>query len=185
MSRISRLLRLSAVALLPPVLLATSGCEPNVFPASAGPSLQQVEQIRDDDGLTAVEKRAELALLGLDDVTINAILVEERTGNQFGGDLRTAFDKVTGGRLDTLTADEVQIYADAASEASEDFNFDLEDDEAAAVVRLLRDNEIRTTGDLNVYLANGTNPVPSDIPEDLLQDVLIDFDSDLLLDELP
>lgn len=185
MSRMSRLLRLSAPALLWPALLSMPACEPNVFPASAGPSLQQVEDIRDDEDLTVVEKRAELALLGLDDVTINAVLVDERTGNQFGGDLRTAYDKITGGRLDTLTPDEVQIYADAASEATEDFNFDLEDNEAAAVVRLLSENELRTTGDLNVYLADGTNPVPSEIPEDFLQNVLVDFDPDLLLDELP
>jgi hypothetical protein len=181
MSRIPSFLGLS----LPVVLWAVAGCEPSVFPAGAGPSLNAVEQIRDDSDLTVVEKRTELALLGLDDVTINAILVDERTGNQFGGDLRTAYDKVVGQRLDTLTPDEVQVYADAASEASEDFDHTVSDSEAAAVVRLLSDNDLRTSGDLNVYLADNANSVPSAIPENLLQDVFLDFDPDLLLDELP
>jgi hypothetical protein len=61
----------------------------------------------------------------------------------------------------------------------------VSDSEAAAVVRLLSDNDLRTSGDLNVYLADNANSVPSAIPENLLQDVFLDFDPDLLLDELP
>lgn len=172
-------------ALLAPVLTLALGCEVSSFPDSIPTSLGDVNAIRNDVDLSSAEKRAELGRLGVDQLTINAILASDRTGNQFGGDLESAFDKVSGGRLNDLTPDEVQIYADAATEEDESIDFDITDEEAAATVNLLVENGIDSTDALSTFLNNSNSEISPVIPEDFLDNVFLDFDANLLLPKLP
>jgi hypothetical protein len=172
-------------ALLCPLLTLAWGCEVSSFPNTIPASLVDVNTIRNDAELSSAEKRAELAQLGVDEVTINAILALDRTGNQFGGDLESAFEKVTGGRLNDLTPDEVQIYSDAASDEATDVEFDITDEEAAATVNLFVENDIDSSDALSTFLNDSNSEISSDIPEDFLENVFLDFDANLLLSKLP
>ena len=172
-------------ALLSPLLTLAWGCEVSSFPNSIPASLGDVNTIRDDTDLSSAEKRAELVRLGVDALTINAILATDRTGNQFGGDLESAFEKVTGGRLNDLTPDEVQIYADAAAEEDTNISFDITDEEAAATVNLLVENDIDSSDALSTFLNDSSSEISPDIPEDFLENVFLDFDANLLIPKLP
>ncbi len=173
------------LSLVVPFVTLAIGCEISSFPNSVPVSLEDVNAIRADSDLTAAEKRAGLERLGIDTVTINAILVDDRTGNQFGGDLESAHAKVSGQRLNDLTADEVQIYADAASDEDSSFIFDSTDQEAAATVNLFVENNIASTDALSTFINDSSNVIPAVIPEDFLNNVFLDFDPSLLLDQLP
>ncbi len=173
------------LSLVVPFLTLAIGCEISSFPNSVPASLEDVNAVRDDADLTAAEKRAELERLGIDTFTINAILTDDRTGNQFGGDLESAHAKVSGQRLNDLTADEVQIYADAASEEDSSFSFEITDEEAAATVNLFVENKIDSTDVLSTFINDPSNVIPVVIPEDFLNNVFLDFDPSLLLDQLP
>ncbi|MCH7872191.1 MAG: hypothetical protein IID33_10880 [Planctomycetes bacterium] len=173
------------LSLLIPFVTLAIGCEVSSFPNTLPASLEDVNTIRNDGDLTAAEKRTDLERLGIDAATINAILAGDRTGNQFGGDLESAHAKVTGQRLNDLTADEVQIYADAASEEDSSFDFEITDEEAAATVNLLVENGIASTDALSTFINDPSNVIPVVIPEDFLNNVFLDFDPSLLLDQLP
>lgn len=172
-------------ALISPLLALVLGCEISSFPDSIPTSLEDVNAIRNDEDLSSSEKRAELARLGVDQLTINAILSADRTGNQFGGDLESAFDKVTAGRLNDLTPDEVQIYADAVAEEDSSIEFDITDEEAALTVNLFAQNNIDSSDALSTFLNDSNSEISADIPEDFLENVFLDFDADLLLSKLP
>ncbi len=174
-------LALAAVGLL------LGGCD---IPGTAAwaPELDDVNAIVDDTDLTVQEQRAQLLDMGLSPLVINALLRSERTGNQFGGDLRSAYEKVTGGALQSLTPDELQIYGDAAEDvttASDDFAFS--DTEAQATLTLFAEQDINDTADLLAFLDDpaAVAGTPADVPLDMVEALLVDFDSDLLLPELP
>lgn len=171
--------------LLSPLLTLAWGCEISSFPNAIPASLGDVNAIRNDSDLSSAEKRDELAGLGVDQLTINAILVRDRTGNQFGGDLESALEKVTGGRLSDLTPDEVQIYTDAAAEEDTNIDFDITDEAAAATVQLFVENDIDSSDALSTFLNDSNSEISSDIPEDFLETVFLDFDANLLLSKLP
>ena len=173
------------LSILVPFVTLAIGCEMESFPNSVPASLGDVNAIRGDATLTSAEKRAGLEALGIDTITINAILTDDRTGNQFGGDLESAHAKVTGRRLNDLTPDEVQIYADAASEEDSSFSFDINDEQAAATVNMLVENGIDSTDALSTFINDSNNVIPVVIPEDFLNNVFLDFDPSLLLDQLP
>ena len=146
-----------------------------------------IDEITGDDTLTPQEQRAALAALGLSPAVINAILTDVRLGNQYGGDLRTAYEKIVNGHMDELTPDEVQIFGDEASDLDDTLDYTLEDDEAQAIVSFFVAQEIATKDDLLDFLDDPLSALstPSDVPEGVLNDLFIDFDTDLLIDELP
>ena len=166
-------------------LAAAWGCTPDRFPNSIPASTNTIDRVTSDEDLSAQEKRRELELLGVPSEAINALLSEEREGNQFGGDLRSAFDLVTAERFSELTPDEVQIYADAAGETGTATSFDLDDAQAQSIVLLLRERGIDTQNQLSAFLDDMSNEVPATIPDGALRAIFIDFDSSLLIDELP
>ena len=108
----------NSVLMMGALLVLIGACEVPLLDA-LNPTLGQVASIRDNNDLTAQEKRTALENLGLTPIVINGILGSERTGNQFGGDLRTAYNKVTAEQFNELTPDEVQIFADEASEVDD------------------------------------------------------------------
>lgn len=180
-------LGLLAALLLAGGLSLCGGCGVTDLPNSPSATLQQITDIVDDSDLTASEKRAQLSEFGLSATAINGLLSAERTGNQFGGDLRTAYTKVAGGTFTTLTPDEVQLFADAVSavDTGDDLDVTLADDEAQAIVQLFKDFGLRDAGALAAFLDDENAAVPSDIPDGVLREFFVDFDVDLLLPKLP
>jgi hypothetical protein len=162
------------------------GCPPENYDGLADATLAQVSAIVADTSLRPYEQRDALAALGFSPVTINGLLTGVRLGNQFGGNLRTAYDKVTGEQLDTLTPDEVQIWGVTATNVGEDLDYDsLTDAQAQAMSDFLADNALSTPEKLEAYLDDETNYVPAAIPDDSLRDLFVDFDPDLVIPEFP
>ncbi len=167
--------RLLTIALL----AALCGCGYQGTTGLLPPLLQDVDDIRNDNDLTAQEKREALLELGLDDVTINGILVTERTGNQFGGTLTTAFNKVVAETFTTLTPDEVQLYGDATATAN------FTDNDARDIVTLFGSENINTPDELTAFLDNPGVEIPEGIGVEDLRAVFVDTDPDALIDLLP
>jgi len=179
-------LRLTALGwLICAGVLLTGGCPPENFPGVVPPTLQDVTRIVSDTALTVQEKRAQLTDLGLAPLTINALLRDQRLGNQFGGDLRTAFDKVTSGRFTELTPDEVQVYGDQASAVAGTFTYSLTDAEAQAVVSFFAQFDLDTSAELSTFVSAHPEQVPETIPAGVLTDVFVNFDPQRLLTRLP
>ena len=118
---------------------------------------------------------------------INALLTSERTANQYGGDLRSAYDKVKSERFNELTPDEVQLYGDEASDVDDGISFTLTDEQAQAIVDFFQDNSVATRNELIAFLDDPIKVagISSEIPSDVLNDLFIDFDPDALLESLP
>lgn len=163
------------------------GCGVTDLPNSPSATLLQITDIVSDTGLTASEKRTQLSEFGLSAAAINGLLSSERTGNQFGGDLRTAYTKVAGGTFTTLTPDEVQLFTDGVSAVDTEDTLDvtLTDDEAQAIVQLFKDFGLRNAEALTAFLDDENATVPSDIPDGVLREFFVDFDLALLLPDLP
>jgi hypothetical protein len=178
----AKLLLLLAAALA--ALLA--GCHASMVDALP-PQSDAVDRIRNDSTLTPQQQRTELEKLGISPLVINALLISERTANQFGGDLRTAYDKVTGGQLGELTPDEVQIFGDEASVVDTTLSFSLADAEAQAIVTFFQDNGIATKSELLNLLDDPAQAVLISrvIPDNALRNLFVDFDTDLLIPVLP
>ncbi len=176
-----------ALVLLTGLTLLGACVPPEHFENAASATLQDIDPIRNDTKLTVQQKRGKLAALGLDPLTINALLQSERLGNQFGGDLRTAYNKITGGQMTALTADEVQIYGDEASalDANDQLNVTLTDEEAQAIVTFLITNNLDTRTALGAFVDNANNIVPATIPDGVLKALFVDFDPTRLLPKLP
>ncbi|MGD8453760.1 MAG: hypothetical protein PVJ57_18255 [Phycisphaerae bacterium] len=176
------------ICLIAVLLVIATGCEtPLLENIGVGPRLDEIDAIRNDTGLTAQEKRTALADLGLSPIAINTVLDSIREANQYGGDLRTAYDKVVAGQFNQMTPDEVQVFGDAATEVGDDLDYELTDAEAQAVVTFFQDNDIATEDDLLDFLDVPANLllIPSTIPEGTLNDLFVDFDPALLIPELP
>jgi len=167
------------------LLAACCSCAPTTFVNSFPPTLEEVNRIRDDNTLSASEKRDRLVALGLDPLTINAVLQAMPRGNQFGGSPRSAWDKVSLGELDQMTPDEVQLYGDVVSAASEFLDLDLTDAEAQGCVDLFTEQDIQTRDELSSYLANPDNPIPSTIAREILVDLFVDTDPRDVISGLP
>lgn len=166
--------------------LALSGClPPEQFESAAPATLSEIDPIRDNEDLTPQQMRSQLEELGLSPPTINALLKDERLGNQFGGDLRTAYTKVTAPSFTKLTPDEIQVYGDEASSVDEELNVSLTDEEAQAIVTLFQANDLSSPEKLEAFLNNPSNTVPSEIPDGVLSALFLDFDAALLLPRLP
>ncbi len=161
------------------------GCPPENYDQLAPATMRVIDRIRNDDDLSAPEKRAQLEALGLDPVVINALLKDERLANQYGGDLRTAYRKVTEPDLRKLTPDEVQVYADEASKVDNTVNLSLTDEQAQAIVDLLRREDLISSADVAEFMENPDNEIPSVIPDGALRRLFVDFDPERLLPNLP
>jgi hypothetical protein len=150
-------------------------------------TMLQVNTILQDSTLSNQTKRTQLAGLGLTSVQIDALLSSVRTANQGGGDLRTAYDKVTAGQLNELTPDEVQLYADAAETADSTISYTLDDTEAQAIVDLLQSNDIASREQLVAFLDDPVKAasVPAAVPDGSLKGLFVTFDPTLLISQLP
>ena len=159
--------------------LVMGGCGARSFSSELPANLDEIDAIRDDDTLSPQQKREALAALGIDPVTINGLLRDELLGNQFGGDLQSAFDKVTADQLDQLTPDEIQAYGDATGVTS------YGDDEAARIARFFQDESIRSRDDLENWLDDPQNILPDGIDEQNLRGVFVDTSPNDVIDDLP
>jgi hypothetical protein len=99
--------------------------------------------------------------------------------------LRSAWEKVSGGRFNELTPDEIQLYADAANEVDTKVPYDLTDEAAQGMVDVFGQHSIATEDDLQTFLDDPGSEIPDSIPEDGLSEVFIDFDPSQLVDSLP
>ncbi len=161
------------------------GCPAENYPDTVPSTLRDINLIVNNTDLTLTQRRAKLAELGLSAEIINVLFSTERTANQFGGDLRTAYDKVVAGRLLDLTPDEVQLYGDGASAADTTLSITLTDAEAQAIVSFFDDLHITTSASLEAYLDTPDAAVPDTIPDGVLKSLFVDFDPQLLLPNLP
>lgn len=162
------------------------GCPPENYPDIVPPYLtDDVTPIVNDDTRTPNEKRVALAELGLSPSTINAILRSVRLGNQYGGTLRTAYDKVVAPNFLLLTPDEVQIYSDTATEVSDAISVTWNDEQAQAIVSYFDSYDLATPDELQAALDDNPDAVPAVVTASDLQSVFVDFDPALVLPELP
>lgn len=171
------------------VSLLVGGCPPDEYPLDADPTLIEINRIRGNSDLTIAQRRQQLGDLGLTPDTINALLRDQRTGNQYGGDLRTAYNKVTGEQMSLLTPDEIQIYGDEASavSSSDTLNLSLTDAEAFDISEFLIDNGLDSPDELEEFLDVPGNDglVPASVTPEELRSLFVDFDSDQLIPRLP
>jgi hypothetical protein len=156
-------------------VLLTAGCPSSIYDTNSL-SLATISAIADDDELTASEKRTQLEALELEPLIINALLIEERLANQFGGDIDSVTDKVVGGRYTELTPDEVQIFSDAANTVKSSLSSSLTDTEAQALVDFFNANNLNTATDVEVYIDDATNEIPANVPDNVLRELFVDFD---------
>lgn len=179
-------MRLLVVALVSiGAVLFLCGCPPETFPEVVSPTLAEIDAIRNSTTLSAAQMRTQLAALGLVPETINGLLKDQRTGNQYGGDLRTAYAKVTLPDFTKLTPDEVQIYDDAAGSVDPNLSFSITDAQAQAIVTLFVTYALTSPDTLQTFLDDPTSEIPSTIPDNLLEPLFIDFDPNDLLPILP
>jgi hypothetical protein len=72
-----------------------------------------------------------------------------RTANQGGGNIVSAGAKIAGGKISTLTPDEIQIVTDKAIELNPDISIpELTDEQAGAAIDFFEANEIDTLDDV-------------------------------------
>lgn len=155
-----------------PGAAALAGCGQTDFEADFGVSLEMVQEVIDDEELTSQETREALAALGIDEVTINALLRADRVANQFGGDLRSAFLKISGGRFGELTPDEAQVYGDATQVT------EFSDTEAQAIVDFFVEVGVNDADALQTLLDAPGFQIPTGIDDVNLREVFVDFDPD-------
>jgi hypothetical protein len=97
---------------------------------------------------------------------------DPRTSNQGGGNLLSAGIKVTSYQLSALTPDELQILADQVAPTDPNVP-QLTDEQADAIVQILRANNINSLDDLNALIAQAqTDPSVVVLPEGLSIEVL-------------
>ncbi len=163
------------------------GCPSELYSNTLDAALDEIDMIREDSNLTAQEMRIALAELGISERTINALLIDERLANQYGGDLRSAYAKVVEPDLKALTPDEIQIYGDEASavDSSDDLDVELTDNEALTIRNWFERRNVATPAELVVALEDSSTVISDETLADTLEALFIDFDSDLLLAELP
>ena len=168
------------LSLSPIVLAYLAGCGAVHFPGEFDTAdVTNVNQILSNANLTGQEKRDQLSGLGIDQVTINGLLRSERTANQFGGTENTAFDKVTGDLLLTMTPDEIQLYGDLTNATV------FTDAQAQELSELFIDQVIATVEELETWLTENDIDSPNGLTDENVQAVFIDTDPDTLIPDLP
>lgn len=177
--------RLCSLAVLGLIVVPLAGCLPELYPDTTPATLREINRIRNDTSLTAQQKRTALEALGITPLTINGLLRSERTANQFGGTLRTAYNKVVEPDLRKLTPDEVQLYGDGASEVSSTINVAFTDTAALAIVEFLRAEDLQTPTELAAFLDDSNNTVPARVDIANLRAVFVNFTPTDILPILP
>jgi hypothetical protein len=172
-------MKMPATWLLAGLLARLAGCGATDVTGQLDVNQTQITQIVQNTSLSLSERRAALADLGLSETTINAVLRGERLGNQFGGDLESAFEKITGGSYSTLTPDEIQAYGDASALAT------LTDEAAQRIATFFLTEPINTADQLEEFLDDAGRSLPSGIDATELRDIFVDFDPDDVIDDLP
>jgi hypothetical protein len=180
-----RLMLLLPVGLSAVVMLV--GCPPEDYAGLLPPTQAQIAQIHDDPNMPPPEMRSRLAELGLDPVTINAIMQDKPLGNQFGGTLRTAYDKLVSGNFTALTPDEIQLYAIAAGQVDPAVSVQINDAQAQALVTMFQDSDLQTPTQVAAWLDTPGNFVPAVLPDGatVVRNLFVDFDFRSLLPVLP
>ncbi len=153
-------------------------CGLTQFPAGIS-DLEAVDRIRDDENQTPSEARQALAELGFDEVSINALLRDVRLGNQFGGDLASAFMKVDGEVLGSMTPDEIQAFGDATAVTT------YSDAEAQAITDLFSQTPLNSAAEVETFLDDPASELPAGIDAQNLRAVFVDFDPQDVLDDIP
>jgi hypothetical protein len=156
---------------------ALAGCGVTDIPGAVDTPLETVTQIVADTGLTSQEKREELRDLGFSDVLINGLLDADRLGNQFGGDLESARDKVIAETIDTMTPDEIQAYGDAIGPQ-------FTDPVAQILSDTFRDEALNSQDAIEAWLDDPVNELPSSVNVDDVRTVFVDSDPDDVIDDL-
>ena len=174
------------VLVLAGLTVLIAGCPHDVFPGAAPATLDDANRIINNTDLTINERRQQLAALGFSDDTINVLLRDQRTGNQGGGDLRSAQAKVAGDQLATMTPDEVQVYADEVGNVDQNTSVTINDLAAADLVRWWQDNDIFARSDLDEALKDPAISVtfPSSLNPDDVRAVFVTFDPARLIDRI-
>jgi hypothetical protein len=165
--------------------LMMGGCPEN-FDAAVGATQEEIDRIVDDDDLRPEQKRTALESLGLSAQTINAILIDETLANQFGGDLRSAYNKVVAGQYRELTPDEVQFYGQAANDDSS-IATDYTDTQAQSIVDFFAANRVDNAAELESVLSAPGNEAlaPAGVPRAPFAGLFVDFVPADILDQLP
>lgn len=177
--------KLAGSLLALPLLAALVGCPLENFSNTIPTEQDAINDIVNDTDLEVQERRDALLNLGLTPSTVNGLLSGVRTGNQFGGTLTTAFNKVVAERFTTLTPDEVQLYSDAAETANNALSFNLSDVAALAVTEFFADQTLNTPEEVLAFTNDAGNEIPSEIPTGFLTDVFVDLDPNAIVDQLP
>lgn len=177
--------RMVGLMLLVMFVGALGGCPPELYPTLAPTTLEEANEIINDADLTRQERRDELAALGFSQRTINALLSADRFANQYGGDPRSAYEKVTAPDYTRLTPDEVQFFNADAVSVSADYSTEVDDVAAQAIVDLFREYDLDSPEELEAFLDDESNRVPTTIPEGVLEFLFVELDPDLVLPRLP
>src|SRR5262245_56587908 len=82
-------------------ILGLVGCGADSVNGMLDTNTVAVEAIRSDVMLMLEEKRDEFVVLGISQLIINGLLRDQWLGNQYGGDLTSAFNKVVDGQFST------------------------------------------------------------------------------------
>ena len=173
--------RLTLVALL--VAPALLGCPAENFPNAIDAFQANVDAVVNNTNLTPQERREKLYELGLSPTAVNGLLRSVRLGNQFGGTLRSAYDKVVGGQYAALTPDEIQFYGDTARSTGTGTDFTITDAQAQAVADLFVAQNLNTAQQVDVFINTPGSDIPPTIPNDLLKKLFVEFDPALVVDQ--
>lgn len=161
------------------------GCPPEDYSNLVPLTQAEITRIVNDENLNPQEQRLQLEALGVSPLTINALLRDKPLGNQFGGDLRTAYQKVIEANLQALTPDEIQIYAAQVASVDSTLGANFSDAQAQDIVDFLADSDLSSAEELATFLAQSPEFVPSSVTADDLQNVFVEFVPSLLLPVLP
>ena len=177
--------RMLAAAALSCAVLLAGGCPPEDYRDLVPATLAQITRIHDDTTLRPQEQRTQLEALGLSPLTINAVLHDKTLGNQFGGDLRSAYLKVVKPDFEALTPDEIQLYAAAATSLQSALGINFTDAQAQDIVDFFATADLSSPAKLTTFLDATPDGVPSSVTAANLRSLFVTFDPALLLPLLP
>jgi hypothetical protein len=177
--------RIIAAAALCCASLLVVGCPPEEYSDLVPATLAEITRIHDDDTLRPQEQREQLEALGLSPTTINAIQQDKTLGNQFGGDLRSAYLKLVKPDFQALTPDEVQIFGAAATSLQSSLGINFTDVQGQDIVDFFATADLSSPDELSAYLDATPAGVPSSVTAANLKALFVTFDPALLLPILP
>jgi hypothetical protein len=164
------------------------GCPPENYGDLLSPTLAEITRIHDDTTMSPQEMRSRLAELGLDSVTIDAVLQDKPLANQGGGTLRTAYQKLVAPDFMALTPDEVQLFGIQANKIDSTLaSGNITDEQAQAIVSMFQNNFLSSPADVTAFLDTPGNNVPSVVTngDALVRGLFVNFAFQSLLPFLP